>query len=119
FLIDDVSSNNFGGTYVFFGGVAPVLDANNNVVRQNGQIVLTEITSLERYRRTLLFQQQGLTPSAIAALGGEASQLAIAAGDPAAGVRQWDFGGLDRKSTRLNSSHQIISYAVFCLKKKN
>src|SRR5207244_8091957 len=25
----------------------------------------------------------------------------------------------DRKSTRLNSSHQIISYAVFCLEKKN
>src|SRR5438552_7255888 len=35
-----------------------------------------------------------------------------------------DLAGLeseieDRKSTRLNSSHQIISYAVFCLKKKN
>src|SRR5438552_19085502 len=31
-----------------------------------------------------------------------------------------DAAGLcrDRKSTRLNSSHQIISYAVFCLKKK-
>src|SRR5258708_28220140 len=29
---------------------------------------------------------------------------------------QHDVG--DRKSTRLNSSHQIISYAVFCLKKK-
>src|SRR5258708_27741489 len=29
-----------------------------------------------------------------------------------------DVGGQDRKSTRLNSSHQIISYAVFCLKKK-
>src|SRR5258708_22149329 len=28
------------------------------------------------------------------------------------------FGNKDRKSTRLNSSHQIISYAVFCLKKK-
>src|SRR5438552_15879165 len=27
-------------------------------------------------------------------------------------------GDQDRKSTRLNSSHQIISYAVFCLKKK-
>src|SRR5207244_10079967 len=27
--------------------------------------------------------------------------------------------GADRKSTRLNSSHQIISYAVFCLKKKS
>src|SRR3712207_6853341 len=29
------------------------------------------------------------------------------------------FEGLDRKSTRLNSSHANISYAVFCLKKKN
>src|SRR3712207_7328895 len=29
------------------------------------------------------------------------------------------LGGLDRKSTRLNSSHANISYAVFCLKKKN
>src|SRR5258708_20079919 len=29
-----------------------------------------------------------------------------------------DRSALDRKSTRLNSSHQIISYAVFCLKKK-
>src|SRR5207253_11247511 len=28
-------------------------------------------------------------------------------------------GGTDRKSTRLNSSHVAISYAVFCLKKKN
>src|SRR5258708_36862817 len=28
------------------------------------------------------------------------------------------LAGVDRKSTRLNSSHQIISYAVFCLKKK-
>src|SRR5690625_5732863 len=28
-------------------------------------------------------------------------------------------GGRDRKSTRLNSSHVAISYAVFCLKKKN
>src|SRR5438034_4052185 len=27
--------------------------------------------------------------------------------------------GRDRKSTRLNSSHTVISYAVFCLKKKN
>src|SRR3712207_8858531 len=29
------------------------------------------------------------------------------------------LAGLDRKSTRLNSSHANISYAVFCLKKKN
>src|SRR3712207_7456885 len=30
-----------------------------------------------------------------------------------------DAGAIDRKSTRLNSSHANISYAVFCLKKKN
>src|SRR2546426_3701250 len=29
------------------------------------------------------------------------------------------FNAPDRKSTRLNSSHLVISYAVFCLKKKN
>src|ERR1022692_1600416 len=34
-------------------------------------------------------------------------------------VRVKGSGVLDRKSTRLNSSHLVISYAVFCLKKKN
>src|SRR2546430_10595675 len=35
--------------------------------------------------------------------------------------RKWEtgFSLSDRKSTRLNSSHSQISYAVFCLKKKN
>src|SRR5258708_9694567 len=33
-------------------------------------------------------------------------------------LQEWLTPGVDRKSTRLNSSHQIISYAVFCLKKK-
>src|SRR5258708_12840723 len=32
--------------------------------------------------------------------------------------KQWELFGEDRKSTRLNSSHQIISYAVFSFKKK-
>src|SRR5438552_18893054 len=49
-----------------------------------------------------------------------------ARGDPGPGQRRqggvllppWRFPVSDRKSTRLNSSHQIISYAVFCLKKK-
>src|SRR2546422_1623528 len=34
-------------------------------------------------------------------------------------VRDADGHAEDRKSTRLNSSHGYISYAVFCLKKKN
>src|SRR5258708_27711153 len=33
-------------------------------------------------------------------------------------LEEGGYAVLDRKSTRLNSSHQIISYAVFCLKKK-
>src|SRR2546430_11312254 len=33
-------------------------------------------------------------------------------------LRKLDENGVDRKSTRLNSSHSQISYAVFCLKKK-
>src|SRR5207249_10957429 len=49
------------------------------------------------------------------------------AGVPSDAERAGDFGELcaanggtlDRKSTRLNSSHVSISYAVFCLKKKN
>src|SRR5256885_5717959 len=41
------------------------------------------------------------------------------AGAGAVGVGPVVFvGGEDRKSTRLNSSHLVISYAVFCLKKK-
>src|SRR5438876_4910449 len=41
------------------------------------------------------------------------------AGRHAVGAQPADRGGAqDRKSTRLNSSHPSISYAVFCLKKK-
>src|SRR5438445_6844975 len=42
----------------------------------------------------------------------------IAQQDPGRPALQ-GISGLDRKSTRLNSSHANISYAVFCLKKKN
>src|SRR3712207_8820791 len=43
-------------------------------------------------------------------------QHPLAKAGGAVGIRAW--GGTDRKSTRLNSSHANISYAVFCLKKK-
>src|SRR2546429_4104077 len=41
----------------------------------------------------------------------------VSAGDSCA-RRRGERGRVDRKSTRLNSSHGYISYAVFCLKKK-
>src|SRR5438034_3722283 len=46
-------------------------------------------------------------------LGGRDRQV-----DHVAGPHRHRFGNRDRKSTRLNSSHTVISYAVFCLKKK-
>src|SRR5471030_3471063 len=46
------------------------------------------------------------------------SDGAVAGMNDAAGRWLEDLGGRDRKSTRLNSSHLGISYAVFCLKKK-
>src|SRR2546427_7026665 len=43
----------------------------------------------------------------------------VRAGSTGAGIRVSGLAvGRDRKSTRLNSSHSQISYAVFCLKKK-
>src|SRR3712207_8345418 len=66
----------------------------------------------------------GGTPESAARAGllGLPLALAIIGGDPA---RFAPFAQIhraaaeDRKSTRLNSSHANISYAVFCLKKKN
>src|SRR2546429_4727127 len=42
----------------------------------------------------------------------------VAAGQTVHGTIDWPRRFEDRKSTRLNSSHGYISYAVFCLKKK-
>src|SRR5688572_16468727 len=203
--VSQFSPQNFGGTFTFFGGIG-------------------DITSIERFQRTIVLLEQGFSPEEIRALGGGASQFRLSSGNPQAEVSQWDFGGFfqddwkvrpnltlslglryenqknsdsnlnfgprlgfawspggqqsktvirggygvfyervgenltmqtlrlngvnqqqftvlnpdffpviptveqliafsvpgtDRKSTRLNSSHSQISYAVFCLKKKN
>src|SRR2546422_11774270 len=77
--------------------------------------------------RPLLLAAAGGEPSDAAALRGHGKANRVAAvasgvGEPPAGSdfkRRADRGREDRKSTRLNSSHGYISYAVFCLKKKN
>src|SRR5687768_17824083 len=84
---------------------------------------------------TTLFRSRGIVADQHAAFAGghvlvgieaEGADVAEAAARAAAAGLADDFGGVldhfqpvDRKSTRLNSSHGYISYAVFCLKKKN
>src|SRR5256885_5005715 len=73
---------------------------------------------------TTLFRSGGYLAEKIALLNGRTCRQ-LASQKPALPgtfqhvrlVRQ-DTSQLDRKSTRLNSSHLVISYAVFCLKKK-
>src|SRR5690348_18220504 len=72
---------------------------------------------LPQLPRSTLFPYTTLFRSRRApAAGGPAGRRQDAAGPQ---PRRLDRRPLDRKSTRLNSSHPSISYAVFCLKKKN
>src|SRR5438067_6313393 len=72
------------------------------MVRPPPRSTLFPYTTLFRSSLELNLEKLGLT------------DLAIAGTTPVA-----QEGAVDRKSTRLNSSHVSISYAVFCLKKKN
>jgi hypothetical protein len=92
-VIDSVSPQNFGGTFTFGGGQAPVLDANNNVVTDaSGQPVLAEIQPIDRYRRALLLARAGLSPEQAAALGGGPTQFSLSTGMPSLSVHQEDVG---------------------------
>src|SRR6185436_18771316 len=57
----------------------------------NNQPEIIDLSSLERYRRTLAFTRAGMTPAAIRLLGGGATQFSIAGGDPEAIVKQTDL----------------------------
>lgn len=86
--LTDILQPNPGGTYTFAGGTAPALDAGGRVVLEAGSPVLTQISSLERYRRTLLFGRQGLTPEEIRLRGGGATQFSLTGGETGARVEQ-------------------------------
>ena len=106
--ITDVSPSNFGGTYLFAGGLAPRLDSNNQAVRDsNGGLVMINIDSLERYRRTLLFQSQGLSPVEIRELGGGATQFSIAGGNPKASVSRVDLAGFVQDDWKLRPNFTL------------
>ncbi|HKE21592.1 MAG TPA: carboxypeptidase regulatory-like domain-containing protein [Bryobacteraceae bacterium] len=91
---DNVSPQNFNGTFTFSGGaLEPVLNAQNQAeLDGQGNMVLAPITSIERYRRTLLFQQLGFTAAQIRNLGGGATQFSISSGTAGLAVHQVDAG---------------------------
>src|SRR5688572_31629799 len=71
---------------------------------------------------TTLFRSKGGAPASAAAASGEVAFALLNLGSALNFVKGGKAKALavtrDRKSTRLNSSHSQISYAVFCLKKK-
>jgi hypothetical protein len=86
---DSTAPQNFNGTFSFSGGLAPPLDANDQVVPGGNSI---SISSIESYRRTLIFQQRGYAAAQIRQLGGGASQFTMSAGSPGSKVNQVDVG---------------------------
>lgn len=103
--VNQVSRSNFGGTYTFSGRLAPVLDANNNPVTDGaGNIVTDEISSLESYRRTLVFRQLGFSNQRIRELGGGANQFTISGGNPQISASQYDFGLYVQNSYKLTET---------------
>lgn len=90
---DSYAPVNYNGTFTFSGGLAPELTAQNTpVLDSTGQPVTIQISSIEQYRRTLLFEQSGMSPAATRALGGGASQFTVNTGSPETSVHQMDAG---------------------------
>src|SRR3712207_7858023 len=81
------------------------------MIRRPPRSTLFPYTTLFRSRRT-----RRRSPERFRRRRRKAERGEIHAGQPARRAEGLDH--LDRKSTRLNSSHANISYAVFCLKKK-
>ena len=82
--ITQFSPQNFGGTFRFLAVAWTSLDATT---------VWTDLTSIERYQRTVVLLEQGLTGAEIRLLGGGATQFTLSSGNPESKVSQWDFGG--------------------------
>jgi hypothetical protein len=100
--LDNVSPIDFGGTFVFSGGLAPELNQNNQpVVTASGAPAVVNINSIESYRRTLLFQNEGLPAAPIRALGGDPSQFTLNAGNPSIAVNQQDVSAFVNDDWRV------------------
>jgi hypothetical protein len=101
----NVSRLNFNGTFTFGGGTAPELDANNQpILDANGNPILVPITSIERYRRTLVLQNAGLNFAQIRALGGGAAQFTLSAGNPLISASQVDLALFVANTWKMQSN---------------
>src|SRR3712207_7329740 len=100
----------------------PPKEATYNVTPETSDLRLQAVTRLEAppHRRQAHDQEEDRHAEAQgdAHVGDAVEAPAEAADQVHDGVEQGDRLPEDRKSTRLNSSHANISYAVFCLKKK-
>src|SRR5256885_11529649 len=95
------------------------------MIRRPPRSTLFPYTTLFRSGLGLALTGSGVASSALAAHGQATSMSKTAVAidfdetaDVALNFSPQVAFDLDRKSTRLNSSHLVISYAVFCLKKK-
>src|SRR5690606_40964604 len=79
---------------------------------QHGDAMVTDSVVID------LAPQNGHVALAVGSHGDAATFAAVVRYPEVAGETLAQVTGQDRKSTRLNSSHVKISYAVFCLKKK-
>ncbi len=105
--ISSTVNTNFNGTYSFNGTVGPYLDASNNPIAPCNSAVqgtCQQLTSLQQYQRTLLFQGMGYTGAQILALGGMPSQFTITAGVPKSTVNQIQNGLFYQDDWRVRSN---------------
>jgi hypothetical protein len=86
--VEDTSPQNFAGTFTFGGASG-------------------DISSIERYRRTLVFQQAGLPPAQIRALGGGATQFSIAGGTPDISASHFDAGAFVGDDWRVRPNFTV------------
>ncbi|HEU4766514.1 MAG TPA: TonB-dependent receptor [Pyrinomonadaceae bacterium] len=106
--IDSISPGNFGGTYTFAGGRGPKLDENDQIIPgPDGKPQVVDLSSLERYRRTLAFSRARLSASATRLLGGGATQFSIAGGDPQTTVKQTDVSFYIQDEWKLRPNFTI------------
>jgi hypothetical protein len=102
------TTQNFGGTYTFNGRLAPVLTAQGEAaVDANGLPIITPITSIEAYRRTILLRNQRVSPAIIRLLGGGASQFSINSGTVDARLPQFQAAGFLQDDWRMHPKFSL------------